>query len=295
MLNFRKVTVQDYPLMKEYFENYGTMGCDCNPANAILWADKYNIQFCIKDGFLLKALFTEDDKIRGYFFPMGEGDFKAVIDDIVEDCKNREAELVFMMLTSEQCEKLQEITGWEFEFEELLGDEDYIYRNYDLTILPGKKYHAKRNHISKFNRLFPNWHFDLINDNNMKDAITVVEKWCDNNNIDKNDYYEYQAIMMAFENYKEFKMHGGILYAEDVPVAMTMGAQINRKIFDISFEKALVQYDGAYAKVNNEFAKTLVGFEFINREEDLGLESLRKAKLSYHPVVILQRFKGVRK
>lgn len=293
MLDFRKATAKDFSLLKEYFENYGTNGCDCNPANAIIWADKYNIQFCIKNNFMFKALFDEENKIRGYCFPMGKGDLKPAIDEIVSDAKERNSELVFLVLTTEQCEKLQKVTGWDCEFEELFGDEDYIYRNYDLTNLPGKKYHAKRNHISKFNRLFPNWHFDLINEDNMKDAVTVVEKWCEKNNIDKDDYYEYQAIMMAFENYKEFEMHGGILYAEDIPVAMTMGARINRKIFDVSFEKALVQYDGAYAKVNNEFAKTLVGFELINREEDLGLESLRKAKLSYYPVEILKRFKGV--
>ena len=69
---------------------------------------------------------------------------------------------------------------------------------------------------------------------------------------------------------------------------------MNINTFDVTFEKALTQYDGAYAKINNEFVKTLVGFEFINREEDLGLESLRKSKLSYHPVVILKRYNGVR-
>ena len=295
MLNFRKATKEDYPELRDFFDNYGTMGCDCNPANTIIWADKYNIKICYKDGFLIRSFFNEANQLRGYCFPLGNGDLKAIINDIAKDANERETQLVFMMLTSSQCEKLQEVTGWELEFTELFGDEDYIYTNSDLTLLPGKKYHSKRNHISKFNRLFPNWRFDLINNNNMQDAITVVEKWCDNNHIDREDYYEYQAIMMAFDNYKEFRMHGGILYAEDVPVAMTMGAQINKTTFDVSFEKALVQYDGSYAKVNNEFAKTLVGFEYINREEDLGLESLRKAKLSYHPAIILQRFKGVKK
>jgi len=295
MLDFRKVNVNDFSLLKEYFEKFGTNGCDCNPANAIIWAEKYNMQICIKNDVLYKAFFDDNNIIRGYCYPMGDGNLKSAFDEIGSDARDRNTELVFLVLTTEQCKSLEKTTGWEFDYEELLGDEDYIYSNFDLATLPGKKYHAKRNHISKFNRLFPNWHFDLINEDNMKDAVTVVEKWCEKNNIDTEDYYEYQAIRMAFENYKTFGMHGGILYVEDIPVAMTMGAKINRKIFDVSFEKALVQYDGAYAKVNNEFAKTLVGFEYINREEDLGLESLRKAKLSYYPVEILKRFKGVRK
>lgn len=89
-------------------------------------------------------------------------------------------------------------------------------------------------------------------------------------------------------------MHGGVLYADSAPVAMTMGSLINRSTFDVIFEKALTDYEGSYAKINNEFAKTLVGFEFINREEDMGIDSLRKAKLSYHPVVVLKRFSGVK-
>ena len=295
MLNFKCPEISDLTELREFCENYGTMGCDCNPVNTILWGKKYNIKICFKDGFLIKAIFEDDIKIMGYYFPLGQGDIKHIINLIIEDAKSRNCPLCFLMLTSAQCEKLCEITGWDFEFTELDGDEDYIYTNFDLSTLPGKKYHAKRNHISRFNRDYPNWRFDIITPDNMKDALKVVEKWCENNNIDSDDYYEYKAILTAFSNYRLFKMHGGILYAENIPVAMTMGSRINKTIFDVSFEKALVQYNGAYAKVNNEFAKTLVGFEFINREEDLGIEALRKAKLSYHPVVVLQRFKGVRK
>lgn len=295
MLDFKRPVKEDFLKLKEICENYGTMGSDCNPANTIIWGENYNVRICFRDGFLIRAFFTDEEKVRGYCYPIGEGDVKGVVDLIIDDARERQSELVFMMLTSAQCEKLSEITGMDFEFTEMLGDEDYIYTNFNLSTLPGKKYHSKRNHISKFNRNYPNWRFDLITPKNMNDAHTVVEKWCDNNNIDKENYYEYQAIMMAFENYSDFRMHGGILYVEDIPVAMTMGAKINKNTFDVTFEKALVQYDGAYTKVNNEFVKTLVGFEFINREEDLGIESLRKAKLSYHPVVILERFKGVAK
>ena len=86
-----------------------------------------------------------------------------------------------------------------------------------------------------------------------------------------------------------------ILYVDETPAAFAIGSRINQNTFDVSFEKGLVEYEGVYSKINNEFAKTLIGFEFINREEDMGIESLRKSKLSYHPVVILKRFKGVKK
>lgn len=294
MLNFREPRAEDIAVLSKLYEKYGTMGCDCNPANIFLWRKKYNIKIAVTNGFLVKAYFTDNSTPWGYCFPIGEGDLMAAIDDIFEDAAQRNCKLKFVMLTEAQKEKLIELTDNNYSFTELIGDEDYIYTNYDLTTLPGKKYHGKRNHISKFNRLYPNWRFEIINQSNQKDAMTVVNKWCNNNNIDTDDYEEYSAIKEAFENYKLLKLHGGILYVDNKPVAMTMGSGINLTTFDVSFEKALVEYEGSYAKINNEFAKTLVGFEFINREEDMNIESLRKSKLSYHPAVILKRFSGER-
>lgn len=295
MLNFREPRKEDIPTLRKLYEKYGTMGCDCNPANIFLWRKKYNIKISTTNGFLVKAYFNKDDKTPwGYCFPIGDGNIKAAIDDIFEDAKQRKCKPNFVMLTSAQKEKLIEITDDNYSFKELRGDEDYIYTNYDLATLPGKKYHSKRNHISKFDRLYPNWRFKVMNKDNFSDAMEVVDKWCHSNNIDTKTYEEYYAITETFKHYDLLKMHGGILYVDNTPVAMTMGSSINLSTFDVSFEKALVQYEGSYAKVNNEFVKTLVGFEFINREEDMGIESLRKSKLSYHPVVILQRFSGER-
>lgn len=293
MLDFKSPTVEDYQQLKYYYKNYGSIGCDCNPANTIVWGKKYNIKICFKDNFLIRAIFDKNNKPFGYCYPMGNGDEKAILELIFEDANDRNAQCNFAMLTNDQCEKLVSLTGVEYSFKELTGDEDYIYNFNDLACLPGKKYQKKRNHISKFNRNYHNWSFEIINDKNKKDAMVVVDKWCQNNKIDISTYDEYYAIKKTFENYDLFKIHGGILYVDKTPVAMTMGAAVNRDVFDVSFEKALVEYDGSYAKINNEFSKTLVGFKYINREEDLGIESLRKAKLSYYPEIILKRFMGV--
>ena len=75
-------------------------------------------------------------------------------------------------------------------------------------------------------------------------------------------------------------------------VAYSIGSMINENTADIHFEKADREYDGSYAFVNNSFAK--YGFhdaEYINREEDLGIEGLRKAKLSYYPIRLNQMYR----
>ena len=88
----------------------------------------------------------------------------------------------------------------------------------------------------------------------------------------------------------EYNVKGAVLYVDSKPVAMTLGSEISPKVYDINFEKALREYDGVYAVINNEFAKTLTQYEYINREEDMGLEGLKKSKLSYNPVIILDRW-----
>ena len=293
MFDFKKPVLDDLPYIRKICENYGTMGCDCSTANIFIWRNKYDIRICIYNGFFVLAYFR-DGKPWGYSFPIGEGDPTSVIAEIFNDAKQRSVEANFVMLTSAQKQKLVEITGYKFSFKELLGDEDYIYRNYDLSLLPGKRFHAKRNHISKFNRTYPNWSFVFINKNNKRDALRVAEQWCKDREINPYTNEEYKAISEALDNYEKLNLHGGILDVDDEPAAMTMGCEINKKTFDVIFEKALVKYDGVYSKINNEFVKTLVGFEFINREEDMGIESLKQAKLSYHPIVILKRYSGVK-
>ena len=120
--------------------------------------------------------------------------------------------------------------------------------------------------------------------------MQVVYDWCKENNINQSTYGELEVIKEALENFEEFKMNGAILYVENRPVAMTLGSEISERVFDVNFEKALREYDGAYAVINNEFAKTLTRYEYINREEDMGIEGLRKAKLSYNPIIILDRY-----
>ena len=115
------------------------------------------------------------------------------------------------------------------------------------------------------------------------------------NELNPNGHAEYAVIKEALENLNEFEMRGMILYVNQKPVAMTLGSEISPLCFDVNFEKALGDYEGSYAVINNEFAKTLTNYKYINREEDMGLEGLKKSKLSYHPEIIYERFDGIPK
>ena len=99
------------------------------------------------------------------------------------------------------------------------------------------------------------------------------------------------AINMAFRSFEELKLSGGLLRVDGKPVAFTVGEEINPEVYLLHFEKALSGYEGLYAAINHEYAANhLENYRYINREEDLGIEGLRKAKLSYNPAILLEKY-----
>ena len=105
---------------------------------------------------------------------------------------------------------------------------------------------------------------------------------------------QLEAIREALDNFDALELMGGVLYVANRPVAMTIASKINDYVCDVNFEKA-VEVDGAYAVINNEFAKSQPQFLQFNREEDMGIEGLRKSKLSYYPDKILMKYTAIMK
>lgn len=294
MLNFELIKKDDINYYKQFYNYSEALGCDVNLLNAYLWRYEYNIKFAVLEDTLVKAYFSDDDKIWGYCMPTGKN-VKMALEQILIDARERKENPQIVMLTNAQRAVLESTFPSKFKFVRSPENQDYIYLTKDLVTLAGKKFHAKRNHISKFYRTYTDTRFETIDDANEQDALQVVRGWCEENGYNPKGYEEFEVIKEALELRKEYGLSGAVLYVEDKPVAMTLGSEISDKVFDINFEKALRQYDGVYAVINNEFAKTLTSYEYINREEDMGIEGLKKSKLSYNPVIILDRFNAVLK
>lgn len=289
MLNFRLIEKNDINYFKQFYDYSEAFGCDVNLLNAYLWRNEYNIKFTVYENTLIKAYFNDDDTVWGYCMPTGKNVKKALV-QIMTDAEQRGQKPQIVMLTNAQRALLESTFPSAFEYVRSPENQDYIYLTKDLVMLQGKKFHAKRNHISKFFRTYTDVHFETIDDSNEQDALRVVKDWCDENGYNPKGYEEFAVIKEALEMRSDYGLSGAVLYVDDKPVAMTLGSQISEKVYDINFEKALRQYDGVYAVINNEFAKTLTKYEYINREEDMGIEGLKKSKLSYNPIMILDRF-----
>ena len=174
---------------------------------------------------------------------------------------------------------------------------DYIYSAEDLVSLKGRKFEKKRNHLAKFKRTY-NYTYEQISSDNIADCIDVSDQWRSVNaaQLGESVNKEYCAVRRAVDSYEQLALLGGLIRIEGKPVAFTIGEEVNPDVFLLHFEKALDGYDGLYPAINKEFAEHhLANYKFVNREEDMGVEGLRKSKLSYHPVLLLEKYRAVLK
>lgn len=291
MLEFHTPTIDDYKWIKNLTYSSGQIGCDISFATTYLWRNVYDIRVCNYDGVYYKAYFC-DDKLSGYAFPIGDKPPIEMLKPLMLDAQQRGIKPLIGMLNRTNKEILEHLYPDVFDIVEERDDADYIYSRDNLAQLAGKKYHAKRNHISKFKRNYPDYEYKPLDKTNFEDAFFVAHKWhLNNNSEDKSELY---VIREALDSFFELELMGGVLYVGNRPVAMTIASKINDSVCDVNFEKA-VEADGAYAVINNEFAKAHDKFLQLNREEDLGIEGLRKSKLSYYPDKILMKYTAIMK
>ncbi len=303
-------TLQKCAVNNDFFANvYGAVNC-------VLYAKKFSAQIAEEGGWLFLRLY-EDQKPR-FFFPHK---IDGGLDDAEEALKLLEREARGFLEADSRFEKepfvLKNITAAEKEIAARVFPKaqiasaresgDYIYRTTDLAALPGKKYSKKRNHIKQFKVKRPGYRFEPLTSANLQDARLVEEKWLEEvlaanaagaNSAAGDDLkIEKEIIFSALENFEIFEkvcgMTGGLLYVDNKPAAFCVASLLSKTVTDVHFEKCLFEFarDGGYAVINNEFSKS-VKTEFINREEDLGIEGLRKAKLSYYPEEILEKYNG---
>jgi hypothetical protein len=194
-------------------------------------------------------------------------------------------------LTDKTLQEFMPLYGDRFGITEDRDNADYIYSVEKLCELPGRHLSSKRNHIKHFERN-GEWEFIPVTGDTEAARDFVDEFYREKNDPELAD--EAGAIEEMFNNYRELGFIGGLLYQKGEPVAFTAGTKLDNEVFDTHFEKALPGVEGAYTMVNREFARLvharLPEILYFNREEDMGIEGLRRAKESYHPDILLMKY-----
>lgn len=289
ILDFREPELSDRKWADELLAGSGFRGCIYTFGNNYVWRKVYNIQICrYKDFYMLRNTDHTDGQPR-FFFPAGRGDLHEAIAVLREYCSGLGVPL--MMTANKQSTEWLVANYPEVRAEGDRDGFDYVYNSADLAELKGKKYHSKRNHL---NRFYENdWSFEPITAANIPDCVSVLDQWLAANSTepDADKQTEAAVVRESLDNFAALGYTGGLLRVSGEPQAFTFGEKSSEDTFVVHAEKALLNYQGAYTAVNCEFAKTIAGqYRYINREEDAGSPGLRKAKLSYHPAFMEEKY-----
>ena len=286
MLKFKKTEIGDIEVFKKYIGFSGELSCESAFVNLLIWQSAYNNMWAEEDGqLIIKSGKGEDSSYR---LPFGNDFLKGI--NLIREYSGEEYP-DFWEQEGKRLDNFKANFGDKYVFEENRDAFDYIYLREDLANLSGKKYHGKRNHISAFSKKH-DWSFKPITAENTEDVKLCAEKWY-KENADREDKYlrcEKQGVITILDNMELLGVRGGAVYVDGKVVAFTLGSRISDEIFDIHIEKALSDYAEGYTVINREFARTLTEYKYINREDDMGLEGLRKAKLSYKPAILLKKY-----
>lgn len=266
----------------------GGMGNDLSFANMYLLQGKYNTQIALQGGFLYRR-YSGNTRLNGYAYPLGTGDAAPALARLEQHAAATGTPLQFCLLTQEQSADLQQRYPGRFRETVNRGDADYLYLRTDLAELPGTAYHKKRNHLARFTRLHPDWEFRPLAAATVPHALLVAEQWLAGSEKTPALVHEYRAICHALQYRQLLGLTGGVAYAGGCPVAMAVASVVSPAAADIHYEKCAPEWRDAYPLINREMARMLP-CTYINREEDLDIPGLRKAKESYHPALLLHKF-----
>ena len=292
MIDFHKPAISDKEWVNARLSCRDDLTCEYSFSNIFSYTAKMEIGIADFEGFLVSRCFTDDT--IGYCYPVGKGDIKSVIAAVIEDMKQQSAPCYFFGVGNKEAEELERLFGGCFDIRLDRDGFDYIYKSDDLIKLAGKKYQPKRNHISFFKKNY-NWSYETMCKDNIEDCYNMNVEWLKTSGSLYSEELEkeLQIVRCVFENFDELDCKGAVLRVDGKVIAFAMGAQIRSDTFCVHFEKAFSYIRGAYPMINQQFVENeLSSFRYIDREDDLGVENLRKAKLSYYPEFLPDKYEA---
>ena len=228
---------------------------------------------------------------------MGQGDIRPVLEAIIQDARARDIPCCITGLSKENIETLERLYPGRFRFMCDRSGFDYVYNIDDLADLKGRKFQKKRNHLNRFRSLYPAWRTEALTPANMDAVREMAAKWYEArlaHDPQADFHLEQRALRRALDRFEALGLEGLVLYDGDRVIAFTMASQLSADTMDVHFEKALEDVDGAYPAINQAFAQHLrdrhLTIRYLDREEDMGIEGLRKAKLSYCPDHLTEKY-----
>ena len=288
-LLWKELELSDRNLIESFYEKEPVRNCDFTFANNYLWKPYYPIFFGIVEGSLV---FESGEGGMSVSFPQGVIDLKKTVDALSEWFEQVGRPFKMHLVSPTQFDMLEEQYPGRFQIEYERVIADYVYEKDRLLSLSGKNLHAKKNHCNKFKKEYPDWSYEAVTPENVKECVEMAHLWWEQNRSggDGEKEEEFSVTLEALKHMEALHLTGGLLRAGGRVVAFTLGEPCGKNMYVVHFEKALADVEGAYSMINQQFVEhEMEGFTYVNREDDAGEEGLRQAKLSYHPVFMMEK------
>ena len=292
-LCFRNATLCDKAWVDEIVLAENSPSADYNFGNIYIW-DKYYRQLICRFGDRMLTKLRYEGR-PAFVFPIGSGPLAPAIEAIAAYAAGKGYPLVIRGVTARHREQLEALYPGRFAFRAEEDTFDYIYLAERLASYAGKALHGKKNHCNRFEAEH-DWRFLPLTRERIPACLDMLDLWTEENaaRLEKSVSHEHDAIIRAFAAFERLGLEGGVLYAGDELVGFSLGEMCSRDTFDVHFEKADAKLNGAYPMVCRELTRMLLQghseLRFINREDDMGIEALRRSKLSYKPEYLLEKY-----
>lgn len=303
-----RITVEDRPFLEEYLNGYDYKTSGLSFSALYMWRDINRFSWTRSGDYLLLAgishLELEDGIIEPFLFPpltkTGAYDSEGVREALEEAKKIFEEKghpFSIRLLPFHMIDIIENACPGKMKFIEDRPNYDYVYRRQDLVELKGRDYHAKKNHLNYFHKNYQ-YEYVPLTSAMADDAMRFIDEFNQRKEVPEHEMQmlkmEERAMEDVFRNLEKVGYTAGAILIDGKIEALTIGGTLNKNTITVHVEKANINFRGLYQAINNEFCINVPPFvKYINREEDMGIPNLRKAKLSYKPVKMVEKYIAV--
>ena len=291
MIDFKVLELSDREILQPFVSVRGRWISDTNFTNMFMWRYSREISYAIIEGqCVIQTRYPNENPF--IFYPLGQGNKKPIIEALLKHYQALNLPLEIHSLQQSECDELVLDFPTSFVFEQVRDRFDYIYHTQELIELAGRKFHKKKNHLNRFYLQYPQTQFESLSLANIDEVIAINNLWYGNaNKDDKGLYFENLGINDALKHFDTLGLRGGLLRIDGEVAAFSFGENLDEDCALIHIEKANTIFNGAYQAINQSLLKNIfAATQYANREEDLCIEGLRKAKLSYQPAFLLEKY-----
>ncbi len=297
LMNCKEISIESKKELQPYFDLVDYEACEYCFNTLYMWQHVYKTSYYIDNEFAVIMAEYEGNSFS--ILPLAKKEkLPEVIDFVVEHFKNNNKKIYFRGITKDVINLIEKEYPEQFNYTEERDLFDYIYDGESIRTLAGRKNQKKRNHINYFLKEYEGrYEYKLLDKSNFDECLELLTYWSsikeENQDFDDGMEDELVGIRKLFDNYDmvKDKLKVAGVYVDSKLEAFTMGELLNSNMALVHIEKANPDIRGLYPFINqqfilNEFAEV----DFVNREEDLGIPGLRKAKLSYHPIRFVEKY-----